>query len=136
MRSGSGLVYLMIALVFGLSMAHVLIMPVEQLIVRQKREMGKTDPEAINKTIIDIGRPVIQFVFGQKTLDEIGQESLALQGGFGDNDGEPENAAGGGKKAAGLDPWVTFLLEERPALLSAIFMLLIFGMPYAISLLG
>jgi ABC-type transport system involved in multi-copper enzyme maturation permease subunit len=135
-RSGSGLVYLMIALIFGLSMAHVLIMPVEQLITRQKRDMGKTDPKFIEKTIIDIGRPVIQFVFGQKTLEEIGLESMARQGGLGDNDGGPENAAGGEKKTDDIDPWITFLLEKRPALLSAIFMLLIFGMPFAISFLG
>jgi ABC-type transport system involved in multi-copper enzyme maturation permease subunit len=135
-RSGSGLVYLMIALIFGLSIAHILIMPVERLIAQQKRETGETDPQFIKKTIIDIGRPVIQFVFGQKTFEEIGQESLAGQGSYRDNDGEPENAAGGGKKAANIDPWVTFLLEKRPALLSAIFMLLIFGMPFVISFLG
>lgn len=135
-RSGSGLVYLMIALIFGLSMAHILIMPVEQLIARQKREMGKTDPKFIKKTIIDIGRPVIQFLFGQKTLEEIGQESMARQGGFSDKDGGPENTAAGQNKSAEIDPWITFLLEKRPALLSAIFMLLIFGMPFAISFLG
>lgn len=135
-RSGSGLVYLMIALIFGLSIAHILIKPVEQLIAQQKREMGKTDPQFIKKTIIDIGRPVIQFVFGQKTLDEIFQESLAVPGSFSDNGGKPENAAAGPKKADDLDPWITFLLEKRPALLSAIFMLLIFGMPFAISFLG
>ena len=135
-RSGSGLVYLMIALIFGLSMAHILIMPVEQLIAQQKREMGKTDPQFIKKTIIDIGRPVIQFLFGQKTLEEIFQGSLAGQGSYSNNDGGPENAAGGPKKATGLEPWITFLLEKRPALLSAIFMLLIFGMPFAISFLG
>jgi ABC-type transport system involved in multi-copper enzyme maturation permease subunit len=135
-RSGSGLVYLMIALIFGLSMAHILIMPVEQLIAQQKRETGETDPQFIKKTIIDIGRPVIQFVFGQKTLEEIGQESMARQRSFRDKDGGPENAADGPNKDAEIDPWITFLLEKRPALLSAIFMLLIFGMPFAISFLG
>lgn len=135
-RSGSGLVYLLIALIFGLSMAHILIMPVEQIIARQKREMGKTDPEFINKTIIDIGRPVIQFIFGQKTLEEIGQESMARRDGFSGKIREPGNASGGRKNDTDLDPWVIFLLEKRPALLSAIFMLLIFGMPFAISFLG
>ena len=48
-RSGSGLVYLMIALIFGLSIAHILIMPVERLIAQQKHE---TDPNFIKKTII------------------------------------------------------------------------------------
>ena len=40
-RSGSGLVYLLIALIFGLTVAHVLITPVEQLIAEQKRATGK-----------------------------------------------------------------------------------------------
>jgi len=135
-RSGSGLVYLMIALIFGLSMAHILIMPVEQLIARQKRETGKTDPQVINKTIIDIGRPIIQYLFGQKTLEQIGQESFERQAGFRDKEGKSPNTAGGAKKDTGLDPRVTFLLEKRPALLSAIFILLLFGMPFAISFLG
>ena len=131
-RSGSGLVYLMIALIFGLSIAHILIMPVERLIALQKRETGEADPQFIKKTIIDIGRPVIQFVSGQKTFDEI----LEGQGSYGDNDSGPENAAADGKKAAGVEPWITFLLEKKPALLSAIFMLLIFCMPFVISFLG
>ncbi|NIP27108.1 MAG: hypothetical protein GWN67_28940 [Phycisphaerae bacterium] len=135
-RSGSGLVYLLIALIFGLSMAHILIMPVEQLIIRQKRDMGKTDPQVINQTIIDIGRPIIQFIFGQKTLEEIGQESYERQAGFRDKDGKSPNAAGDAKRDTGLDTWSTFLLEKRPALLSAIFLLLLFGMPFVISFLG
>ena len=135
-RSGSGLVYLMIALIFGLSVAHILIMPVERLIAQQKRETGKTNPKFIKKIIVDIGRPVIQYVIGQKTLDEIFQESLSGQGSYSDYDGEPKNATAGPKKAAGVDPWITFLLEKRPALLSAIFMLLIFCMPFVISFLG
>ncbi|MHC4694778.1 MAG: ABC transporter permease subunit [Planctomycetota bacterium] len=135
-RSGSGLVYLLIALIFGLSMAHILIMPVEQLIIQQKRNMGKTDPQVINQTIIDIGRPIIQLIFRQKTLEEIRQETLERQAGFRDRDSESPNAAGDPKKDTGLDPWSTFLLEKRPALLSAIFILLIFGMPFVISFLG
>jgi hypothetical protein len=63
-RSGAGLVYLMIALIFGLSVAHMVIMPVEQLMVMQKRQTGHTDPEAIRKTIITVGQPIAQFVLG------------------------------------------------------------------------
>ena len=60
-RSGSGLVYLLIALVFGLSVAHIIIMPVEQLMVQQKRTMGHTDPEIIRNTIIKIGQPIAEL---------------------------------------------------------------------------
>ena len=76
-RGGSGLVYLLVALTFGLFVAHILITPVEQLMVRQKRQMGQTDPLAIKQMIIHVGRPVIQFVTGQKTMKEILQDSAA-----------------------------------------------------------
>jgi len=132
-RSGAGLVYLLIALVFGLSVAHIIIMPVEQLMALQKRQIGKTDPQIIRKTIVDIGQPIIQFVLGIKSFEEATKEAAELQPGPPDN---TSTAAQPGKNAAGFDPWTIFLLEKRPALLSAIFLVLIFGMPFVISFLA
>ncbi|MHC4891070.1 MAG: hypothetical protein ACYTEO_16585, partial [Planctomycetota bacterium] len=40
------------------------------------------------------------------------------------------------KNATDFDPWTSFLLEKRPALLSVIFLVLIFGMPFVISFLA
>ncbi len=131
-RSGSGLVYLMIALIFGLSVAHIIIMPVEQVITQQKREMGKTDPQVISNTIIDLGQPIIQFVLGIKSLRQIAEESSAFQPRYPDT----QKSAGAGKSGSGFDPWTSFLLEKRPALLSAIFLVLLFGMPFVISFLA
>lgn len=131
-RSGSGLVYLMIALVFGLTVAHILIMPVEQLMARQEQP----DPQAIRNTIIDMGRPIIQLVLRQKTFKEIIQESLAFQPGYPDIPDDTPKAVQAGKSAAGFDPWTSFLLEKRPALLSAIFLVLLFSMPFVISFLA
>ena len=73
-RSGSGLVYLMIALILGLSVAHVFIMPVEQLIAFQKKDTGDVDAEAVRNLIVDVGKPVVQFVLGQKTFQELAME--------------------------------------------------------------
>jgi len=131
-RSGSGLVYLMIALIFGLTVAHILIMPVEQLMARQEQP----DPQAIRNTIIDMGRPIIQLVLGQKSFKEIIQQSLAFQPRYPDNPDDTPKAVQAGKSAAGFDPWTSFLLEKRPALLSAIFLVLLFGMPFVISFLA
>ncbi len=132
-RSGAGLVYLMIALVFGLSVAHMVIMPVEQLMTAQQRQTGKTDPEAIRKTIISVGQPITRFVLGVRSMEEL----------VGEND-VPEQP--GGKNAVPAEPpredlarlnrWAGFLLEDKPALLSAIFLVLVFGMPFAISFLA
>ena len=135
-RGGSGLVYLLVALTFGLFVAHILITPVEQLMVRQKRQMGQTDPVAIKQMIIQVGRPVIQFVVGQKTMREILQDSASAPPGpmtYSDN---TSMAGQGQEDDPNFDPWTDFLIEKRPALLSAIFLVLIFGMPFAISFLA
>jgi ABC-type transport system involved in multi-copper enzyme maturation permease subunit len=129
LRSGSGLVYLMIALVFGLSVAHIIIMPVEKLMVLQKKQIGKTDPQAIKKTINDIGQPIIQFVLKIKTFEEITKDTATSQFPIQNN-----NLSGNNKP--GFDPWTDFLLEKKPALLSVIFLILIFGMPFVISFLA
>lgn len=134
-RGGSGLVYLLVALTFGLFVAHILITPVEQLMTRQKRQMGQTDPLAIKQMIIHLGRPVIQFVVGQKTMKEILQDAAAPPA--------PMMSSGGASMTAeaqeddpDFDLWTDFLIEKRPALLSAIFLVLVFGMPFAISFLA
>jgi hypothetical protein len=132
-RSGAGLVYLMIALTFGLSVAHLVIMPVEQLRVTQQRETGRTDPEALRKTIVTVGQPVLRFVLGRQSLQELARET----------DARERPGARGASPAAPVSPdtarvnrWTSFLLDDRPALLSIIFLVLIFGMPFAISFLA
>jgi len=135
-RSGSGLVYLMIALIFGLSVAHILIMPAEQLIARQERETGQTDPQVIRSTIIDIGQPVTQWVLGQKSMKEIFQEGVARQRSAMNESDDAPMTVQAGKSADDIDPWRSFLLEKKPALLSAIFLVLLFGMPFVISFLA
>jgi hypothetical protein len=128
-RSGAGLVYLMIALIFGLSVAQMVIMPVEQLMTTQERQTGKKDPEAIRNTIISAGQPIVRFVLGLKSLEELAQESDVPER-PNQKDTSPAGSAGEDSRA---DRWTSFLLEERPALLSAIFLILVFGMPFAIS---
>jgi ABC-type transport system involved in multi-copper enzyme maturation permease subunit len=127
-RSGSGLVYLMIALVFGLSVAHIIIMPVERLMAMQKKQLGKENPQLIKKTITDIGQPIIQFVLGIKTLEQVAKEAALPQPSPPNDDSNTAQSK--------FDPWTDFLMEKKPALLSAIFLILIFGMPFVISFLA
>jgi len=103
---------------------------------RQEREMGQTDPEAIRKTITDIGQPIIQFVLGVKSIKELAQQGPVREPRGTDNADDSPMAAQAERKDAGFDPWTSFLLEQRPALLSAIFLVLIFGMPFVISFLA
>ena len=131
-RSGSGLVYLMIALVFGLSVAHIIIMPVERLMALQKKQVGQANPQAINKAIIDIGQPIIQFVLGIKSFEQVTKEAAMTMS----LPNDTSTSAQSGNNAPGFDPWTHFLLEKKPALLSVIFLILIFGMPFVISFLA
>lgn len=131
-RGGAGLVYLVIALVFGLTVAHAVIMPVEQLMRVQRQEMGHTDPAALNHVIVSVGKPIAQFVLGIKSMEEAGQGAVAAGA------GEDNSSTGAPREArdTSFDSWTSFLLEEQPALLSAIFLVLLFGMPFAISFLA
>ena len=131
-RSGSGLVYLLIALIFGLSVAHILIMPVELLIKQQKQKTGQMNPQEVRNKIIYIGQPIAQWVLGLKSMKEIVQENAVPQRNFPNNPADRDM----GISNIGLDPWISFLLEKRPALLSAIFLVLLFGMPFVISFLA
>ena len=103
---------------------------------RQERETGQTDPEFVRQTIIDVGKPIVEFVSGRKSIRQIAQESATPQP---RRPADPNDAGAkvtAGEKGADLDPWTSFLLERRPALLSAIFLVLLFGMPFVISFLA
>lgn len=128
-RSGSGLVYLMIVLTFGLSAAHMLISPVELLMRQQVQDMGHRDPNLVQEMIMSLGKPVVKFVLGSKSLGEVAKEASEQPMMMG-----PPMTAQADTSAAGQ--WAVFLLEDRPALLSAIFLVLVFGLPFAISFLG
>ena len=134
-RSGAGLVFLLIALVFGLSVAHIVLMPVEQIMVQKAKDSQEASREKIVSTIVEFGRPVIRWTLGIKS-DEEDPSSAALQEGvFSPSEGaivEQMIPQQQGQR----DPWTSFLLDERPALLSIIFLILIFGMPFLISFLA
>lgn len=130
-RSGSGLVYLMIVLIFGLSASNALISPIEMLMAEQERNMGHRDPNLIQEAILQLGKPVVKFVLGKKSLGDVAQEAsgstpMMMSPMMAP---PPEDTSQEGQ-------WASFLLEERPAILSAIFLILIFGMPLAISFLA
>jgi len=127
-RSGSGLAYLMIALIFGLFSAQILIMPVEKFI-QQKQDVSESNLQNIRYSIINIEKPIVQYVLGVKSFKEVGQDLP--------NDlmntmiSKPV-----AEDSMGFDRWTSFLLVKRPALLSAIFLILFFGMPFVVTYLA
>ena len=102
LRSGSGLVYLMLALFFGLIAANAVISPFE-LIASQRTEMS---PAMLEQNLVTFARPVIEWAIGRDQVD------------------------------IGTVAWVDYLLRERPALMSAIFVVLVIGTPLLIPFGG
>jgi hypothetical protein len=98
LRSGSGLVYTVLATFFGLIVANAIISPFEAFASR----LGQNDPVAFERSVVGLARPVVQWALGSF-------------------DSGPDTAA-----------WVDYLLTGRPALLSAIFVVLLFGTPLLI----
>lgn len=102
LRSGAGLVFLLLALFFCLSVAQAIITPIEHLLRTEHARGLGADAAQVVEQLIDFGRPVVEWAIG----------------------------------GAGAREWVTYLLEEQPALLSVIFLILIFGMPFLIPVVA
>ncbi len=117
-RGGAGLMFLLIALVFGLSVAHIVLLPIEKALVANAKTTGKSDPKMVVGEAVKLSRPVIQWALGIRSFEESAAAMNPLQ------------------SPAPPDPWTTFLLDKRPALLSVIFLILMLGMPLLISLLA
>jgi len=107
-RGGTGLVFLLLVLVLGLFAANLLISRVEQL------KLSAGGDEAAKERLDDVVRvakPLVEWAVG-------GREDL------------PVTAA---QAREGRDPWATYLLQKRPALLSAILLGLLFGLPLVLA---
>jgi len=102
LRSGSGLVYFLLALFFGLIVANMIISPFELVVQRS----GEATPAQVEQSIIQVARPVVEWAIAP---DDPGPDTTA---------------------------WVDFLVDGRPALLSAIFFILLFGTPLLIPFGG
>lgn len=103
LRSGSGLVYFVLALFFGLIVANLIISPFEVLVAQNEL----MTPAEVERNVISFARPIIEWALTRG-------ETVA-----------PETVT-----------WVNFLLQERPAMLSAIFFILLFGTPLLIPFGG
>ena len=105
--------FLLIALTFGLSVAHLLLQPAE-LAVRQAKAQGAdvTTEDIINQ-IKDSQtvRDSVSWVLGSSRVDDI-------------EDRDERVAA-----RESYEQWTAHLLDDHPAILSAIILILLFGWP-------
>lgn len=111
MRSGSGLVFLLLAVFFGLIVANAVISPYEMRMDQIEEQGLPIEPEQAERQLVTMARPVIEWAIAPPDVD----------------DAEVQEAA-----EVSTARWADYLLDERPALLSAIFLVLIFGIPLLI----
>jgi hypothetical protein len=112
MRSGSGLVFVLLALFFGLMVAQAVISPVEAL-ATSGANFGLTGGSAqVENQLVAVARPVVTWALSPPESDDPAAQRAA---------------------EVRTEQWVNFVLDERPALLSAILFIMVFGMPLLIG---
>lgn len=128
-RGGIGLVFLLLSLTLGLTVAHVMLQPVERLARRAvnpslyQTEEGRRDAEL--RAIEEMTKPaktVVAWMLSTKTASDEPEPRKGRRPSGDDDDDDVE-----------AEKWAEFLLEERPALLSAIFLVLLFSWPLVVS---
>jgi hypothetical protein len=111
LRSGAGLVFVLLALFFGLTVAHLVISPFEALVAQGEQSGFVRDRTSVEQQVVSIARPAVEWVLSSRPVE----------------DPEAQRAA-----EAKTREWVDFVLDERPALLSPILFVMLFGMPLLI----
>jgi len=125
-RGGAGIMFLLMALVFGLFVAQIILTPVEMMMSSAAREGHPLPTEEVLSQIINIARPIVRWMVGGKLdLQPPSVEDLAKAATSRTNPAQTP-----------LDRWAAFLLDDRPALMSAILLILMFGVPLLVPVLA
>ncbi len=128
-RGGIGLVFLLLSLTLGLTIAHWMLLGVERVARRAvnpalyQTEEGRRDAEL--RAIEEMTRPaksVVSWMLSTKTTSDAPEPPRGRRPSGDNGDADVE-----------ADKWAEFLLEERPALLSGIFLILLFSWPLVVS---
>lgn len=111
MRSGSGLVFLLLALFLGLTVANTIISPFELAVANAQERGMPMAPALVEKQLVETARPAVAWAIAPRESDDPEKQRAARER---------------------TQDWVSYLLDKRPALLSAIFVILLFSMPLLI----
>jgi hypothetical protein len=107
LRSGSAVVFMLLTVFFGLITANAIIAPFELA----RSGVAGANPASVEQNLVSLAQPAVEWVIA------------------------PHRSADPQKQQAAEERtrrWADYLLHERPALLSAIFLVLLFGMPLVI----
>jgi hypothetical protein len=115
-RGGVGLVFLLLSLTFGLMVAHFTLLSVDMRSKQvhestQGRDRDEVTKEALDD-LVDFARPIVSWMLAKRETGSL------------DTDRSEKERA---------DSWADYLLLERPAMLSAIFLILLFGWPLIVA---
>ena len=117
-RGGIGLVFLVVSLTFGLMVAHSLLQPVEAISREVAQRMKDREAAEVTKEVLQSltqhAKPVVSWMLSSK------------------EDGA-NNLASGRRGNGDADDWADYLLDSRPGVLSAIFLILLFGWPLVVA---
>lgn len=109
-RGGVGLVFLLLSLTFGLMVAHLMLQPVVMGAQQLEEHSRNLEPGQATRQMLDQivtqARPAVAWVLSSGSD---GADSAAARG------------------------WADYLLLDRPALLSAIFLILMWGWPFIVA---
>lgn len=114
-RGGTGLIFLLLVMVGGLLVAHAVLQSVEAIQAQIQEEYGEEiEKEQLIHEITRAAKPFVSWALGEREKTPVpGRDEV-----------DPER-----------DAWAAYLLDDRPALLSAILVVLLFMLPF-MSVLG
>lgn len=115
-RGGIGLVFLLLSLTFGLMVAHIVLQPVEMAV----KQVTEANPDADRD---ETTRLMLERLSEDRVVKDVVSWMLTERSSGNEPDPDAEAEA---------DEWASYLLEDQPAVLSAIFLILLFGWPFII----
>jgi ABC-type transport system involved in multi-copper enzyme maturation permease subunit len=128
-RGGIGLVFLLMSLTFGLMVAHLMLQPVEIMMRDAPSRTRDLEPVEQQRRALDKlteqATPVVAWMLSTKPNETASEPPRDATGRRRNDRGERDRVA---------ENWADYLLHERPALLSAIFLVLLLGWPLVVAL--
>jgi hypothetical protein len=109
-RGGTGVVFAVVTLFYGLMTAQLLLMPVE--FGEKALRSENVSREELVRELVRFARPAVEWAIG----------------------GDPAAEGLSTEEEKEARRWTTYLLDEKPAILSAIWLLLIVGLPFLVAL--
>lgn len=139
LRTGAGIIYLMLALGFGLYSAHIMLQIADSEVVDQiRQQQAQSEAMEARRQAVREGRDPdeTELVFDpdaeapEKVDGMLQMAQPVVKWAVKEHTGSDAEAAREADKRA--EEWTEYLLGERPAFLSALFMILLIGMPFVI----